>query len=39
MTRAKLFRFVAVLTALWMVAGACWPVDDVIGFLGGIPCC
>lgn len=40
MTRGtKLVRFVAALTALWMVAGADWPVDDVIDFIGGMPCC
>ena len=40
MTRvAKIVRFVAALTALWMVTGADWPVDEVMAFLGGIPCC
>lgn len=40
MTRVKkLARFAAVLTALWTVAGASWPVEDVMGILGGIPCC
>jgi hypothetical protein len=40
MTRAKkLVRLVAALAALWTVAGATWPADDVIAFLGGIPCC
>jgi hypothetical protein len=40
MTRAKrIFRFVAALTALWTVAGASWPIEDLIAFLGGMPCC
>lgn len=40
MTRAKkIVRLVAVLTALWATAAASWPVDDVMGILGGIPCC
>lgn len=40
MTRAKkIFRSVAALAAVWMVAGAGWPMDDVFGILGGIPCC
>ncbi len=40
MTRArKIARIAAVLTALWMVAGADWPVDDVLAIIGGMPCC
>ena len=40
MTRVrKVLRTVAVLTALWTVAGADWPVDEVLEILGGIPCC
>ena len=40
MTRAQnVVRFVAVLTALWTVAGANWPLEDVAAFLGGIRCC
>ena len=40
MTRVqKLLRLVAVLTALWTVAGAEWPVDYVLEVIGGIPCC
>jgi hypothetical protein len=40
MTRAKkIARFVAMLTALWTVAGADWPLDDVVAFIGGMPCC
>ena len=40
MTRvAKIVRFVAALTALWMITGADWPMDDVMEILGGIPCC
>jgi hypothetical protein len=40
MTRVrKIAGFAAPLAALWTVTGADWPVDDVIAFLGGIPCC
>lgn len=40
MTRAKnIVRFVSALATLWMVAAAEWPVDDVLGILGGMPCC
>ncbi len=40
MTRAKkVVRFTAVLTALWTVTGASWPLDDVVAFLGGVRCC
>lgn len=40
MTRVnKILRFVAVLTALWMVAGAEFPMDTVSALLGGMPCC
>lgn len=40
MTRAKkIVRFVGALAALWVVAGAGWPMDEVMGLLGGIPCC
>lgn len=40
MTRVrKVFRFAAALTALWMVAGAEWPVDYILEVVGGIPCC
>ena len=40
MTRVKqILRFVAALTALWIVAGADFPVDDVMDIIGGMPCC
>ena len=40
MTRAKkICRLVGALLALWTVAGASWPIDDVIEFLGGHRCC
>ena len=40
MTRvAKIIRFVAALTAFWLVTGADWPMEDVLDILGGIPCC
>jgi hypothetical protein len=40
MTRVKkIARFVAALTALWTVAGADWPMDEVFQLLGGMPCC
>ena len=40
MTRAKkILRFVAALTALWTVAGAEWPMDAVMEFIGRIRCC
>lgn len=40
MTRiAKVLRFVAALTALWMVTGAEWPMDEIEAILGGMPCC
>lgn len=40
MTRVKkIARLVAALAALWTVAGADWPVDEVMEIIGGIPCC
>ncbi len=40
MTRvAKIIRFAAALTALWIVTGADWPMEDVMGIIGGMPCC
>jgi hypothetical protein len=40
MTRVKnIARLVAALAAFWTVAGANWPLDDVIAFVGGIRCC
>ena len=40
MTRAKkIGRLVAALLALWTVAGASWPLDDVIELIGGTRCC
>lgn len=38
MTR-KVLRLVAVLAAVWTIAGADWPVDFVIGLLGDVGCC
>lgn len=38
MTRVKnIARLAGVLGALWTVAAAC--LEDVLGLLGGIPCC
>ncbi len=40
MTRVKkIVRFVGALAALWTVAGADWPMDDLMAILGGIRCC
>lgn len=40
MTRVKkIVRFVAVLTALSTVAGAQFPLDEVMAFIGGVRCC
>lgn len=40
MTRVKkIVRVFAALAALWTVAGADWPMDDVLAILGGMPCC
>lgn len=40
MTRAtKVFRFVTALTALWIVAGAEWPMETIMELLGRVRCC
>jgi hypothetical protein len=40
MTRlGKFLRFTAVLVAVWTIGGADWPIDDVMGIIGGLPCC
>lgn len=40
MTRVKkIARLAAALAAVWTVAGAGWPLDDLIAFVGGIRCC
>ncbi len=36
---AKILRITAVLVAVWLVGGADWPVDDVLGILGDAGCC
>lgn len=40
MTRVtRIARVVAMLTTMWLVAGAQWPMDFVMDILGGMPCC
>lgn len=36
---AMIFRFTAVLAAVWLVGGAEWPMDDIVGILGDAGCC
>lgn len=32
-------RIAAVTAAVWAVAGADWPMDEIEAIIGGLPCC